>query len=362
MNKILIVEDEEALKAEVSDWLRFEGFEVATAKNGAEALEVAQKFSPDLILSDIMMPVMDGRRFLIEFRSRDKKIIPFIFMSALSERDHVRFGMNLGADDYITKPFGKDELLNAVTSRLDKHEQILTKSEEELNSLRSRIITHLPQEIRTPLNNIIGFSSLLTESANKFSQEEIVEMSRIILSGGERLSRLFENYLLYVQLELVQQLKMVLIKDKIVEAIIFDEAYQIAKKYNREDKLLFSCTSVCGLELEENMFRKIISELTDNAFRFSPDDSFVRINGDVTDNHFVLTIEDRGIGFTEDEIAQIGAYMQFGREKLEQLGAGLGLILAKKMTILMNGKFEIRSIKHEETAISCSFPAKFVQN
>lgn len=360
MNKILIVEDEEALKAEVSDWLRFEGFQVATAKNGAEALEVARLFSPDLILSDIMMPVMDGRRFLIEFRSRDKKLIPFIFMSALAERDHVRFGMNLGADDYITKPFGKDELLNAVTSRLDKHEQIQSKSEEELNSLRSRIITHLPQEIRTPLNNIIGFSSLLTESNNRFSQEEIIEMSRIILSGGERLSRLFENYLLYVQLELVQELKLVHINAKTVEAIIFEEAYQIARKYNRESKFQFSCIPT-NLELEENMFRKIISELTDNAFRFSSDESIVRISGDVVDNQFVLKIEDQGIGFTDDEISQIGAYMQFGREKLEQLGAGLGLILAKKMTKIMKGKFEISSIKNRETSISCSFPTKLEQ-
>jgi CheY-like chemotaxis protein len=115
MALILVVEDETNIREETMDWLLFEGYEVLGAGNGREALDVIAQAQPDLIISDIRMPVMDGCELLLEIRSNPSLLhIPFIFLTASAERESVRHGMNIGADDYLTKPFTHAEVLEAV--------------------------------------------------------------------------------------------------------------------------------------------------------------------------------------------------------------------------------------------------------
>jgi CheY-like chemotaxis protein/tRNA A-37 threonylcarbamoyl transferase component Bud32 len=120
--RIVIIEDDPIIQEEVLDWLLFEGYETYSASNGREGVELVMSVRPDLIISDIMMPEMDGYQVLRHLQSNpDTSMIPFIFMSALADRQAVRHGMNLGADDYLTKPFTNNELLGAVQTRLSKH-------------------------------------------------------------------------------------------------------------------------------------------------------------------------------------------------------------------------------------------------
>lgn len=123
--KILVIEDEPAVLANIQTILREEGFSVILAHGGKEGVSVAQTQKPDLIICDIMMPGFSGYDVL-ETLSKDPKtrIIPFIFLTAKVEREDVRRGMELGADDYITKPFSINTLLKAVDSRLQRFETI----------------------------------------------------------------------------------------------------------------------------------------------------------------------------------------------------------------------------------------------
>jgi putative two-component system response regulator len=122
---LLIVEDNHDLRNGLRDILKFEGFSVLVASNGREALEHMKAISPDLILSDISMPEMDGYQFFDAVRSRPEGItIPFIFLTARGEREDVMKGKNLGAEDYLVKPISREELLAAVQSKLTRFRQL----------------------------------------------------------------------------------------------------------------------------------------------------------------------------------------------------------------------------------------------
>ncbi|MEI7818189.1 MAG: response regulator, partial [Desulfuromonadales bacterium] len=118
---LLVIEDDPAYRDNIEVILRMEGFHVRTASSGTAALALLQDEVPDLILCDIMMPEMDGHTFF-ELLKQDELLaaVPFIFVTALGGRDDVRKGMAAGVDDYLTKPFSKEELVSAVCGRLSR--------------------------------------------------------------------------------------------------------------------------------------------------------------------------------------------------------------------------------------------------
>lgn len=125
MTKILVVEDEAAIREKLMTVLGFEGFETFGAGDGRSGVEVARREHPDLIVCDIMMPDLNGYGALRELRAHpDTAAIPIIFLTAAASRADMRKGMELGADDYITKPYTVEELLSAVRTRLARQQSI----------------------------------------------------------------------------------------------------------------------------------------------------------------------------------------------------------------------------------------------
>ena len=125
MKNILLIEDNEDVRANTAEILELSNYHVVTAQNGKEGVEKALAEKPDLIICDIMMPVLDGYGVLHAIHKNETiKNTPFIFLTARAEKNDFRKGMELGADDYITKPFSGTELLNAVESRIKKHEML----------------------------------------------------------------------------------------------------------------------------------------------------------------------------------------------------------------------------------------------
>lgn len=136
MTKILIIEDTVKLRENLADALELQGYEVLHADNGKIGIQLAKEFSPDLILCDIVMPGLSGLEVLELLRSEDQQnTIPFIFISALAERKSIRVGMDLGADDYLTKPFSASELLSAIATRLEKHNTIENKIKRQFDQI-----------------------------------------------------------------------------------------------------------------------------------------------------------------------------------------------------------------------------------
>lgn len=127
MKKILVIEDEPEMRRNLATILRLEKFQVTQAENGQAGLDLARKSPPDLILCDVMMPELDGHGVLQALREDSKTAnVPFIFLTAKGEKADLRSGMDLGADDYLTKPVAKADLLSAITARLKRSEQLLS--------------------------------------------------------------------------------------------------------------------------------------------------------------------------------------------------------------------------------------------
>ena len=123
--RILVIEDESRMRANLVTILRMEGFEALDAPDGAAGVDAAKRLLPDLILCDISMPRMDGHAVLSALRGEPATArIPFIFLTARGDKVDVRSGMNLGADDYLVKPVEIDELLSAIQARLERRQQL----------------------------------------------------------------------------------------------------------------------------------------------------------------------------------------------------------------------------------------------
>ncbi len=362
MTKILVIEDEEAVRENIMEALAdIGGFAVAGAANGRLGLEAARAYLPDLILCDVMMPQLNGFGVLVELqKDRGMARIPFIFLTARAEREAMRQGMTLGADDYITKPFEPVELVTAINTRLAKQAALTAAYEQQLEELRHNIVMAIPHELRTPLAGIIGGAEILQMAGESIGPEELMEMTGMIIQSGRRLEHLIENYIVYAQIELlgsdpqkVQQLRQseTVNPDQVIRAVALEKAQTV----NRMVTLQLQASDVV-LPMANDNLQKIAAELIDNAFKFSPPDTTVAVTTGVERGMFRLTITDEGRGMTDEQIDSVGAYMQFGRKLYEQQGSGLGLIISKRLVELHGGQLSIESVPQETTRVSISLP------
>ncbi len=358
MSLILLIEDETLLRREMAEILQFEGYKVIEAENGAIGLKMALENLPDLILCDVMMPEMDGFEVLDALRDNPStKLIPFIMITALGEREYVRSGMDSGADDYIVKPFKRKELLNALTSRLKKSADIRAHTESSLDDLRSKLIRSLPHELRTPLSGIIGFGQQLHLHPTNYSHQEISEFGGHIYNSGMRLYRLIQNYLLFAQMEMQTGQRPGEHVLHHVETICKSMAEEVALRFDRKNDLqleLKGASAMIGMQ----EFKKIVEELTDNAFKFSEPGSKVYLVCGLENDMLYLAVSDNGRGMTKDNIDKIGAYMQFDRDKHEQQGSGLGLGICQRIVTLFKGKLSFESKPGEGTLVRVTLPGK----
>lgn len=193
MKRILLIEDDTALRENTAELLELSNYTVETAPNGKVGLEMAKTNPPDLIVCDIMMPEVDGYGVLEKLSKNEKtKHIPFIFLSAKTEHKEVRKGMDMGADDYITKPFDESDLLSAIESRLAKAEILASRSPKPA-------VSEPEEEMMTNLNQLKNFFWDEGEE-NKYSRGEIIydrgdrsNMIYLILKGIVKTHTMDEN-------------------------------------------------------------------------------------------------------------------------------------------------------------------------
>lgn len=362
MNTILIIEDEVQIRNNLRQILHLSDFDTLVAENGLQGLELAKDKHPDLIICDLMMPELDGYGVLTQLRQHsDTATIPIIFLTAKSEWSDLRKGMELGADDYLTKPFNSNQLLQAIATRLNKQAIFQQKTQEKLDNLRSCITNSLPHEINTPLNHIIGISELLMANYGEFDQAEILEMLQHIHKAGQRLHRLTVNFIMYADLELLASNpeKVAALRNNgvktFVTSIVESVALKIAKKAGREADLTIDISDGMA-QISPAKIAKITEEIIENAFKFSPPNTPVKIVGNSHNNAFHLSVIDYGRGMTQEQINNIGAYVQFERKMYEQQGSGLGLLIAKRLVELHGGEFSIESIYGAQTIMRIVLP------
>ncbi len=347
MSKILVIEDEFSVRENILLRLEAEGFDTINAENGLNGVTLALAHKPDLIICDVMMPELDGYGVLTMLRQNSETAtIPFIFLTAKADKFDLRQGMEMGADDYLTKPFTRTELLGAISAQLKKQAVVHQKSEKKLHELRRSITDALPQEVLIPLSEILGFSRMLVDSYDSIKPQEILETAQNLNFSAQRLQRLIENFIMYAQIELLAT------KPEELQAlrncqtlnpsdIIFAIAIQKAKQYQREADLILQVAN-STVKIAKRDLKKVAEELIDNAFKFSKPGTSVHVKAATDKENFKLSISNYGPTMTADQIASIGGYVQFERKFYEQQGIGLGLILAKRISELHGGKLSIQ--------------------
>ena len=362
MSKILVIDDESWLREMIRLALEQQGFEVVEAMDSAEGVAQAREQLPDLILCDVNMDKA-GAGYITLAKLREDATtaaIPFILMTGLADAAGMRQGMDLGADDYLPKPFKVDELYATVNARLRKVQTVREEAEKKLTLLRSQISLMLPHEMRTPLNGIISNSEMLAESADSLDATTIKEMSQEICQSGQRLERLIENFLIYAQLEIVTSDPQSISRLRSASTtrpaeLVRSAAIAQAEKAGRLDDLILDLADA-PLPMAEDYFKKIVVELVQNAFKFSDAGLSVRVKLKAAANEVEFSVRDDGRGFSTEQISRVGAYMQFERKMQDEQGFGMGLAIAKKLVELHGGELLIESNPGMGSTVTVKLP------
>lgn len=359
MKNILIVEDDPVLKSNISDLLSAEGYNANSVSNGLEALDYIKKEMPDLIVSDVMMPVMDGMELLEHVQSNSTtSTIPFIFLTAKVDEHNIRLGMNSGADDYITKPFKTSELLNAVSARLKKRDIIVHDFEE----MKIEIAAKVPHELRTPLVSVLGYSDIILEELENLSKDEIKSYIKIIRNSGEKIHERIEKFLIYTEVNLLnnglrlgERIKQEVcsINQEEIQWIFTDQL----KEFGRRNDFLVSIEEGT-LKIAKNYLFIIIKELLENAVKYSKRGSPIILTGFSEEKYYKIVVKDYGCGMKSDEWMRIEAFRQFENDDYKRTGVGLGLVIVKKILEIFAGKLKINCKLNENTMVTISIPKK----
>lgn len=333
------------------------GFHVVEASDGEAGFSAAQETQPDLVLCDIEMPRKNGFELLKMFRAHaSTSSIPFVFLTGRSDKKTMRKGMDLGADDFLTKPFTGQELLSTVNTRLQRADARHEEAGQKLDELRQNISAAVPHELRTPLTGILGFGGILKEQAGSLAPQEISDIADHIIGSGERLQRTLEKFWLYSEIFMKardMRMRAELLKSKIpgAQKAIAAFAKQKARAHGRPDDLRLSLEQDVCLRIDEKHLSIFFEEILENAFKFSKAGTSVEVSLVLNQSGAEIRIKDSGKGMSPEEIDRVGGFMQFGRKQHEQQGLGLGLAIAHELVALYGGELHIESRPGEGTVV-----------
>jgi signal transduction histidine kinase len=354
---ILLVEDDQSLLDGISDLLEVVdlGYELSilTASNGNDGLEIMMAHTPDLIISDIMMPKMGGFEFLEHLRSNSAWVhIPVIFLSARGTKEDIRAGRISGAELYITKPFDNEELLEMVKSQLDRTFELQFDRVRRLDNLQRNIIQLLNHEFRTPLTYVTAYYEMLEDGLANQSIEYIQEYLRGIQVGAVRMTRLIDNFVKVIELRTGETIDQYNKQAGPIDNLSdnFQSVCQvwqssIDSRVDFQRQIPASLPPVYG---EAVFLAEILDRLIDNAVKFTAhkhnEAPEIIVSAGSLEEEVYVSVQDNGIGFPEHAQSQLfDLFFQHNREQIEQQGSGSGLTVVKGLLDLHSGRIEIES-------------------
>ena len=369
---ILVVDDEPDNFDVIETLLSEQNYQLHYAASGKNAIASLETFQPDLILLDVMMPEMDGIDVCQRIKAHPQwQIVPIIMVTALSSKSDLANCLNAGADDFISKPINSVEMRARVNSMLrikQQYDNIQTLSqiqsntinilESTLNELRGTLSSRMSHELNTPLNGIMGTISLLKEDIENMDIHEIREMLGWVDDSAQRLENLTKKFLLYLELESSpnRQLSFKTAHTKFSKSAVESTLKSYVRQLKRGDDEIIFDLEEAEIALSDRYLLTVLHELVDNAVKFSASGTIIKINSQVVDNMFNLSVHDLGRGLTKEQVDRIGAFVQFERKTYEQQGIGLGLRIVKKIIELAGGIFSISSIYQQQTTVNISLP------
>ncbi|MCK9279366.1 MAG: response regulator [Melioribacteraceae bacterium] len=360
MYSVLVVEDELDIQSNIKTLLEEEGYYVLTSNDGEAGYKIASEFLPDIIISDINMPNLNGYELLqLLQEGKDTALIPFLFLTAKVDMEDLRFGMNLGADDYIIKPYKAQDLLKAINLRLAKKEI----NGENVKELKEQLITRVPHELRTPLVGILGFSEIIKEDIESLPLDEIKSMVDVIHRSGKRLLKRIEKMLqfselVYLDKNEIENNKNICTPFEIESASFSNEIINYFYEYKRNEDMYIQLDDA-RLLINDRYFKTILYELLENSILFSEKGTSILVRGWIEDQYYKIKIHDHGSGMDKKSINNIDLLNQFSKNIYDHDGMGVGLSLAKKSLKYFNGYLKIESKEDHFTIVEIGIPIAF---
>ncbi len=353
---ILIVDDVPRNIQVLGAILNKKDYELAVAMNGQQALDTVAKIKPDLILLDVMMPVMDGHEVCRRLKENEStKDIPVIFITAKTESEDIIRGFELGAVDYITKPFIGSELIARVHTHLS-----LKNTKESLQdeiATKNKFFSIISHDLRGSFGIILSFVQLIQENKEFLSADELNELLDDIGKTSKNTLNLLENLLEWARAQtgrLKYNPENLHVNDLSSDTI--QEKQEIAT--NKDIKLLSEVNMEHKVFADKNMVMLVLRNLVSNAIKFTPKGGKIIISSKEEDEFVKLAVTDTGVGIDEDKIDtlfKIDLKVSTLGTDNEQ-GNGLGLVLCKEFVEHNGGVIGIDSEKDKGTSVWFTLP------
>lgn len=340
---LLIVEDNVSTRELIIEYLRPQKYHILVASNGQEALDTLHQASVDLVVSDILMPVMDGYSLLAAVQSDlSLKNIPVIVVSAIGDLQSVLRCLELGADDYLYKPINRVLLMARVTNSLEK--KFLRDREmarlQEINTMKDQVVSTLAHEMKNPLALIMGFIELLIEDAglSPDSREYVQHIQRYAFQMNELVQDLLDLSKLDITLHKERADIVRLCKSTIEDLRLLATQKHIELTCEASDTL-------CIAEFDVERIRRVVSNLLSNAIKYTPKEGHVTVTITQSDDSLQVSVQDDGLGIPNDELERIfESFYRIKRpEHMANEGTGLGLSIAKTIIEQHNGRLWVES-------------------
>lgn len=365
MTKILVIEDEKYLLEDITELLEYSDFEVQGVSSGLKGVQLAEAYVPDLIICDIMMPDIDGYQVLEEIRANPYTAnVAFIFLTAKADRDSLRQGMELGADDYLTKPFTSGELLTAINTRLNRHQLMALQTEQKMENVKRQLTRMVTHELRTPLISINTVVDVISRQLGQLDPSEMQELLDSISAGSKRLSHRVEQLVFITQLEAGMLTRELIARDGMPMSLwdMLVAANNLARRFSDQPPpdvtvQFHDHDHESHVMCNPPALKQALAELIANAIKFSPQGGQVDITQWRSGGKVMISIFDQGPGIPEDQLAEaLRDFSQLNRESQEQQGMGMGLSLAHRIIDVHGGKLDILSIVDKGTQVTIGLP------
>ena len=364
--KILIVDDVMSNVLLLKVLLTNEKFAIATASNGRQALEQVEKENPDLVLLDVMMPDMSGFEVAQHLKSNPNTAdIPIIFLTALNSTADIVKGFQVGANDFISKPFNKEELIIRVTHQISlvaAKRLILSKTEELQRTIagRDKLYSVIAHDLRSPMGSIkMVLNMLILNLPSEKIGAEMYELLTMANQTTEDVFSLLDNLLKWTKSQIgklnvvYQDVDLGEVTDGVIE--IFSMVASLKKIRIHEMK-----PEKMMVNADIDMLKTVVRNLLSNAIKFSKENSEVLVKMEEVDGMAVVSVQDYGCGISEEGQKKLlhtdTHFSTFGTNNEE--GSGLGLLLCKDFVVKNGGKLWFTSKEGEGSIFSFSIPVK----
>jgi signal transduction histidine kinase len=364
MNRILIVDDNQQIRKILQCHFIGKEYDIYEAENGIMALAEIEKAPPDLILLDVMMPGMDGFQVCKRLKQNPATSdIPVIFMTAKSEKNDIIAGLELGAVDYITKPFNSKELMTRINTHLElkaardtillQREELKRANEElkqsnealkQASAAKDKFFSIISHDLSNLFYVLIGLSSILAEQDDRLNVEKTKNFLKMILRSSEKGYDLLKNLLEWSRVQTGQitpKPTKLTLKTLVTDNLELSSSNAKAKNLT----LVSSISDTTTVFADKDMLDTVIRNLVSNAIKFTPVNGKVEILSVEKDSEVEISISDTGVGISPQDIEKLfridTSHATIGTRK--EKGTGLGLILCKEFVEKNGGRIWVES-------------------